>query len=184
MTLERSRTQPGLRGASHLLRLALGIAVTLVAACARPPLPQPPEAEPFRLSQTAVDGDPARRASIELVLEGLRAESRGGASLALGRYQSAIQVDPGNPFAYLALARFHLDSGDASRATAFLDKAQALLAAEDAITPGLRVHLVGLRGAALRRLGRFTDAEPLLAEARSAAPAVWGDGRLAPEELF
>lgn len=184
MTLETSRPCLGLDAARPVLWLVLVLLAAVAAGCAVRPLLQTREAEPFRLSQSALDGDPARRASVGLVLEGLLAERDGDASLGLGRYQSAIQVDPGNPYAYLALARFHLDGGDPARAIAFLDQAEALLVAEDAVTPGLRVHLIGLRGAALRRLGRSADGDAFLDEARTRAPAVWGDGRLSPEELL
>ena len=60
------------------------------------------------------------------MLAGLEADTTGGSTLALGRYEDALRVDSGNPYAYLALARYHADGLDPEEATPFLDQAEAL----------------------------------------------------------
>ena len=55
----------------------------------------------------------------------------------------------------------------------FLDKARALIPAEDELSPRVEAHLVGLQGAALFAAGRTREAMPLLEEAREFAPTVW-----------
>jgi len=98
-------------------------------------------------------------------------------------YERALQVDPNNPFAYLALARHHVDGADPQRALAFLDKTDALLAHSAGRSPGLEANLVGIRGSALYALGRVESALPLLERARRLSPTVWDDGRLDAWEL-
>ena len=142
------------------------------------------EPDSFRLSEVVDQGDPARRASVRLVLDGLAADTTGGSTLALGRYERAIQVDPGNPYAYLALARYHADGVDPGRAMPFLDKAEALLRAERSLDPRVEAHVLGLRGSILWSQGRSDEAEEMLARARELAPTSWGDGRLDPDELL
>ena len=138
--------------------------------------------EAFRLSQVASAGDPARRASQRLVLQGLDEDERESAS-AVSSYERALQVDPTNPYAYLALARYYVEWGEPERALAFLDKTEALLGIEADPSLGVEAHLDGLRGAALLELGRSAEARPLLSRARTLAPGVWADGRLDADEL-
>jgi tetratricopeptide (TPR) repeat protein len=102
---------------------------------------------------------------------------------ALDFYQRALQVDPGNPWAYLALARHHAEGLEPSRALAFLDQAEAILEVQDALSPGAEAHLAGLRGAVLQELGHSDEARPYLQRARTLAPSVWSDGRLSADEL-
>ncbi len=90
-------------------RLALFVLLVGVAGCAGP---SRFSREPVRLSDLASEGDPARRASLRLVTRGLDSDSGGQAQLALSQYERAIQVDPNNPFAYLAIARHHVERGD------------------------------------------------------------------------
>jgi tetratricopeptide (TPR) repeat protein len=125
--------------------------------------------------------DPARRASIGLCLDGLAADAEGRPSSALNHYSRAIQIDPNNPYAYLALARHEVEMGDARRALEYLDLAESLLAAESALSPRVEPHLDGLRGSALTATGRNGSVE--LGRAERAAPGVWGDGRLSAQEL-
>jgi tetratricopeptide (TPR) repeat protein len=120
---------------------------------------------------------------MRLVVEGLDAEIASAPQRALSRYQRAIQIDPGNPFAYLALARYYAAIADSERALEHLDRAQSLLDPDGDLYWRTEPHLRGLRGWALAGKGWSADAEPLLAEARRLAPSVWGDGRLDASEL-
>lgn len=148
-----------------------------LAACAGPR----PWDTPIRVSEVDEDADPARRASMDWVVRGLD-EEPARPQVATGRYERAIQVDPTNPYAYLALARHHARS-DPDRALEYLDQAEALLESEDALSPRVDPHLLGIRGTALRARGDVVEGDALLAEARALAPEEWGDGRLSPEEL-
>lgn len=185
-----------MRGASsaraRAARGALAVALlgSLCAACAAPSLPARRgdgdvvgEAAPFRLASVVDQGDAARRAALRLVLDGLDLDAAGRHAPALRSYERALQVDPTSPYAYLALARHHVARGRPAQALAFVDKTEALLRVQSEWNPGLEAHLSGLRGAALRSLGRAQQAAPLLARARDLAPAAWGDGELGPEEL-
>jgi tetratricopeptide (TPR) repeat protein len=158
------------RNAAVLLMIGL-------AGCAT--LRQPQE---LRLGTLASEGDPQRRASIRLVLDGLDADAEGQYRRALSRYERAIRVDANNPYALLAIARHFVEVQDFEQANAYLDEASVLFDSLDLRSPGAETHLMGLRGAALR-LDRPWDAEPLLAEAAARSPDVWSDGFLAAEEL-
>lgn len=136
---------------------------------------------PQRLSELGDGGDPVRRASLRLCVSGLDADAEGRRSVALGQYERAIQIDPTNPYAYIALARQEVEGGDPERALQYLDQAQTLMQAEDALSPGAEANLAGLRG--LARIARGEDGGPELREARRLAPEVWDDGRLDPDEL-
>lgn len=161
-----------------------GLIAALLGGCAFPLGGRfGPGAPPFRLSQVADHGDAATRASMRLVLSGLDEDQALRPAQALALYERALQVDPNNPFAYLALARHHVDGSDPRRALAFLDKADALLANSEFRSDGLEAHLVGLRGAALHASHRVGDALPLLERARELSPAVWDDARLDASEL-
>ncbi len=137
----------------------------------------------LRISEIEQLGDARRRASMRLVVEGLEAEMASTPQRALSRYQRAIQSDSGNPFVYLALARFYSAIADPESALEHLDRAQSLLDPDGDLYRGAEPHLRGLRGRALAVAGRSADAELLLAEARRLAPSVWGDGRLDASEL-
>jgi tetratricopeptide (TPR) repeat protein len=139
--------------------------------------------QPLRLSQVAGQGDAARVASMRFVQSGLRADDSGQTRQALGDFERALQIDPGNPVAYLALSRHEVFAGDPQRGLDVLDKAQSLLET-DPEGPAAAPHLDGLRGAALRELGRRNEAQPLLSSARELAPGVWGDGVLDAYELW
>jgi tetratricopeptide (TPR) repeat protein len=138
---------------------------------------------PFRLTDVADEGDAARRASMRLVLGGLDEDQALRPAQALALYERALQVDPNNPFAYLALARHHVDGADPHRALAFLEKADVLLASSGERSPGLEANLVGIRGSALYASGRVDGALPLLERARRLSPTVWDDARLDAWEL-
>ena len=158
-----------------VLALALGVAS---AGCRIPAGPGFP-GEALHLSQLASSGDPARRASMRLVMAGLDADERGRGPGASSSYQRALQVDPNNPYAWLALARQEVFEGDPDRGLAHLDKAQALLGTDGRAA----AHLAGIRGAGLAALGQSSRAAPYTNEARARAPGVWSDGKLDASEL-
>ncbi len=137
----------------------------------------------LRVSQHAHEGDAARRASQQLVLEGLDADANLLPDSALRLYETSIQVDPTNPFAYLAIARHHVDGEDPRRALPVVEQAELLFRAQGAFSPRVEAHLVGLRGSVLYETGQLAEASPLLARARAISPSVWSDGHLRAQEL-
>ncbi len=165
------------------LLLVLGFAALLSPGCAlRGPAAADP-VEPARVTDRLGVGDPARRASMRLVVEGLEADIEGRTDRAQGSYEQAIQVDPTNSYAYLALARHHLDGSGGGRAMDLLDQAAALFEAEGLLGPAVEVHLTGLRGRAMYAEGRSDSAILYLERARQLAPVVWRDGYLSADEL-
>lgn len=158
--------------------------LSLLALVACAPLGAPIRgAQPLRLSELLDEGDAERRSSQSLVVQGLEADADARPDEALGDYLSALRVDPGNPWAYLALARQQVDGPAPARALAHLDKCESLLDAEARRSPRVQAHLVGIRGAALAANGQRREAEPMLSRARELAPAVWSDGALSADEL-
>jgi len=162
-------------------RPASWLVLVALLGCVAPLAPQPPLAPP-RVSQLGDDGDPARRASLRLCAEGLRADAAGLSVPARSRYERAMQIDATNPWAYLVLARHELEAGDASRALEYVQQAETLLRSEGAWAPGVEAHVAGLRGAARSSAGGDGSAD--LALAAQLAPEVWGDGRLDADELL
>jgi uncharacterized membrane-anchored protein len=139
--------------------------------------------KPVRVSDALAESDPARRASLRLVLQGLDADGAGRIERAQGSYEQAIKVDPTNPYAYLALARHRIEDRDTDDATRLLDQAAALFEAEGLRNESVGVHLIGLRGLVMRAEGRDEDADLYLDRAAEIAPEVWGDGDLSADEL-
>jgi tetratricopeptide (TPR) repeat protein len=150
----------------------------LVAACAT----SFRSAQPLRLSELGDEGDATRRASMGLIGDGLDSDERGGPGRAVSNYERAIQVDPNNPWAYLAMARHYVDA-QPRLALDYLDRAEVMLESEPSRSPRVEAHLIGLRGAALSELGRSTEGRSLLEHAAHLAPTVWGDGHLSAREL-
>lgn len=164
--------------------VALVLFVIASAGCATRRMGSAEETvEPVRVSEFLLEGDPERRASMRLIMQGLDADSLSRSERARGSYERAIQVDPTNPFAYLALARQALDGGDPEQALQLLDQAAALFEAEGMRNPRVGVHLMGLRGRAFHASGRGEDGVLYLERARTLAPEVWNDGYLSAEEL-
>ena len=163
----------------RLSRLAPLLAL-LATACELVPTSAP---APLHLGDLANDGDPTRRASQRLVLDGLRADAQNESERARGLYQRALQVDSGNPYAYLALARQSAAQDEPELALEYVARAEDLLATEVNRSPGADAHLDGLRGIALTQTGETVEGEALLERAAQNAPDVWGDGRLDAEEL-
>jgi tetratricopeptide (TPR) repeat protein len=164
------------------LLLAFGALVALSSGCALRFAPPPgARVASLRISDAALEGDATRRASLRLVLKGLDEDDDGRAATARSSYERAIQIDPTNPYAYLALARHEVDAERWRRALEALDQAELLFASESA--PGVEAHIAGLRGAAGLGKGYGDDAELLLDRATRIAPEVWADGRLSADEL-
>lgn len=161
--------------------LCLGSLVITVGACGT--LPRGVGREPIRMRELVNQGDPARRASQRLIVEGLEADVQADRARAKGRYERAMQVDPTNPYAYLAFARHEIDRRRPDRAEAFLDQSRALFEASGGTPEGAEAHFVGLRGAVAVLRGQRPLAARDLGEARRLAPGVWGDGYLTAEEL-
>jgi len=138
----------------------------------------------LRIRDVAAEGDPQRRASTRLVLAGLAAEDP---MQAVSHYERAIKTDATNPYAYLALAAYEVQWGDVDRGEQSLNQADRLLRSERSYSPRVDPHFDGLRGRVdLRRSdAAATNAAGVakLDRARRAAPDVWGDGWLTPEEL-
>jgi tetratricopeptide (TPR) repeat protein len=170
---------------SLLLGFLLGLLLCSALACAvgRPREAGVERVEPVRISQLLDEGDAARRASLRLIVEGLDADTLGERARARASYERSIQVDATNPYAYLAIARHHVDGARPEQALRFLDQATSLLEMQVEDSPRIQVHLIGLRGEALYASGRIDEGIDYLEQARQMAPSVWGDGRLAPEEL-
>jgi tetratricopeptide (TPR) repeat protein len=136
-----------------------------------------------RIEDAADRGDPQRRASMRLLLDGLDSDESGSPRRALSRYERAMQIDAGNPYVHLALARHYIANDSPDQALSYLDQAQVLFESEVEPSPGVEAHLMGLRGIALRELGRTRQGDALLREAAQRAPSVWGDGWLDADEL-
>jgi len=164
----------------RLTGCSVALALALTLACATP---GPRRVEPLRIAELAGRGDPARRASLQLVLDGLEADAAGARERGRGLYERALQVDATNPYAYLALARHESEWGHPRAALGLLTQARTRLDAEQARSPRVAVHLDGLAGAALARAGQPERAAPLRERAARRAPAVWGDARLTAAEL-
>ena len=161
--------------------LALGwVVLTLGIGCYS--IPDRQTVAPLRITEIVQEGDAARRASVQLTLRGLDFDIDGRPARAEGRYLRAVQVDPNNPYVFLARARHEADGTDPLAALPFLDKTTALLWAEGD-DPRVEAHLDGLRGQALHASGEYERARPYLERAATLAPSVWSDGRLDAEEL-
>ena len=154
-----------------------------IVGCGTPQPAPRKTVEPIRISQAVGQGDPARRASIRLVLQGLDEDEAGRPQRARGSYERALQVDPTNPYAYLAMARHDLALGEPEDALDFIEQAAALFESEGLRRPEVGVHLIGLRAEALRAGGRNEEAQVYFETAGDLAPEVWGDGVLSVSEL-
>ena len=124
-------------------------------------------------------GDARRQASMRLVVEGLDAEIAAAPERALSRYQRAIQIDPGNPFAYLTLARYYAAIADPERALEHLGSRAVVARSRRRLlcehrTPSAGTAGLGARGCGVGALrpGRFwqrrADSHP-----QPGATAVW-----------
>ncbi len=166
-----------------LLLLASG--AILVSGCVGFTTQSGRAASPVRISDHLYEGDAQRRASMQLVAAGLDADLSGDSHRALAQYERAIGVDPNNPYAYLALTRHLAERGDVVRASSFLERAEILFESEKGLTPGVRVHIKGLKGQLGGRMAPpRASAAAERAEAARYAPDIWSDGRLSPDELL
>jgi tetratricopeptide (TPR) repeat protein len=162
----------------------LMFAVCTLASGCRHSIPRSvePTVPPLRITEIAGEGDAARRASVQLTLRGLDFDIEGRSNQAAGQYLRALQVDPNNPYAFLAVARHEADGLDPQSALPYLDKSAALMWAQGE-DPRVEAHLEGLRGQALQASGEYERARPYLERAATLAPHVWSDGRLEADEL-
>ncbi len=163
-------------------RLLIITSISYYGGCRTQP-PVVEEVQGVRVSDALYKGDAARRASVRLVVQGLDADSRGQSRRARGSYERAIQVDPTNPYAYLALARYHLDGDNPREAANFIDQAAAFFEVEGMRSSEVDVHLIGLRGWLFESRGRPGEAAPYLDRAAALEPEIWGDGYLSAREL-
>ena len=161
------------------------LAASCLAACASLNFQgsQRPEERPLTTSGALGQTDSTRDASLRLVISGLDEDSAGRPGRALASYQRAVRVDPTNPFAYLALARHHVEAGSTAEASAFLDQARSLFEAEDRLGPAVDVWGIGLRAWIDREELRDEEADARFELARELAPYIWGDERLSAAEL-
>ncbi len=110
---------------------------TLAAVSAVSCVTQGPRGEsgPLRISEVERQGDSSRRASTRLVLSGLDFDLASESGRALSEYERAIQIDPTNPYAYLAVARFYADLFLPGRSLEYLDQAELLLESQGLSSP-------------------------------------------------
>ncbi len=168
------------------LRLALAaLAFFWLAGCSTLGLPGAVRDvdPPLTASRALGQGDPAREASLRLVIAGLDDDEAGRPSRALASYQRAVRVDSTNPFAYLALARHHLEYGSVEEASAFLDQARSLFELEGRLGPAVDVWGVGLRAWIDRGRGRDARADARFEAARELSFEIWVDEQLSAHEL-
>ena len=138
---------------------------------------------PLTATRALGEVDATRDASLRLVIEGLDEDASGRPGRALARYQRAVRVDSTNPFAYLALARHHLEGASVDEASAFLDQARSLFESSQRLGAAVDVWGVGLRAGIDRERGRDDDANRRFAIARQLSPEIWDDETLSPAEL-
>jgi tetratricopeptide (TPR) repeat protein len=169
-----------------LLRLAFVLALTgFLVSCAGLKLPgrRAPDEGPLTASAALGQTDSRRDASLRLVIAGLDDDAAGLPDRAIASYQRAVRVDATNPFAYLALARHHLEGGSPGEASAFLDQARSLFEAEQRLGPAVDVWGIGLRAWIDREESRDELADTRFEAARELSPEIWADERLSAEEL-
>ena len=172
------------RGPSFARLALLALLAGFAVGCATGFAPRSSlEVRPLRISEVAGEGDPTRRASTRLVINGLGSSPP---EQGLFDYERAIQIDATNPYAYLALAAYEIQWGDLEQGVQSLAQSELLLESEGLRSPRVEPHLVGLRGRSMLRSyddGDRRAGESALDEARRMAPEVWGDGWLGVAEL-
>lgn len=170
---------------SAMVLILISLVGLSLAGCASLGVSPPPlfQERPLTASRALGQNDPTRDASLRLVIAGLDDDEAGRPSRASASYQRAIQVDSTNPFAYLALARHHLEYGSYDEADAFLDQARSLFEAEGLLGPQIDVWGVGLRAGIDRGTGRESDAEQRFEAARTLSAEIWADEVLTAGEL-
>lgn len=172
---------------SRLLRIICAVLVVVVTlwgtGCAVTGPRGVTHTRPLRISDKLSEGDATRRASVRLVVEGLDADAAGLSARALSRYERAIQTDPTNPYAFLALARHNAEAERPERALALLDQAEVLLQSEGELAPAAQIQIRGLRSWVMWKQTGAPESAVTLDEVAAASPEVWGDGRLSSQEL-
>ena len=117
------------------------------------------------------------------MIAGLNDDQVGRPSRALASYQRAVRVDSTNAFAYLALARHHLEYGSGEQASAFLDQARSLFEVEGRRGSEVDVWGVGLQAWIDRSRGRDAMADTRFEAARTLSFEIWQDEQLSAHEL-
>ncbi len=169
-----------------LLRIVLvGLVASSLTACAGLNFSGPYVSSdpPLTTSRALGQTDSTRDASLRLVIAGLDDDSAGRPGRALAGYQRAVRVDSTNPFAYLALARHHLEAGSLGEASAFLDQARSLFESQQRLGPSVDVWGIGLRAWIDRAEARDDEADSRFDTARQLSREIWGDERLSAAEL-
>lgn len=138
---------------------------------------------PLTVTRALGQVDSTRDASLRLVIAGLDEDTAGRSDRALASYQRAVRVDSTNPFAYLALARHHLEDDSLDEASAFLDQARALFENSQGLGAAVDVWGVGLRAGIDRERGHDELADRRFEAARNLSPEIWDDERLSSAEL-
>ncbi|MFP6655456.1 MAG: tetratricopeptide repeat protein [Myxococcota bacterium] len=138
---------------------------------------------PLTVSRALGHLDSTRDASLRLVIAGLDADTAGRPGRALASYQRAVRVDPTNPFAFLALARHHLEGASVDEAGAFLDQARSLFENSRGLGDAFDTFGIGLRAGIARERGRGDEAALNFELARILSPEIWNDEWLSPAEL-
>jgi hypothetical protein len=173
---------------SHRKRIRLTVVVWTIihlAGCTGMPMARSPVASkvPLTVSRALGHLDSTRDASLRLVIAGLDEDAAGYPSRALASYQRAVRVDSTNPFAFLALARHHLDGASLDEAGAFLDQARALFENSRGLSDVFDTFGIGLRAGIARERGWEDEAASSFGLARISSPEIWLDEWLSPREL-
>lgn len=170
----------------RLCTIALVLILASLAGCTLPRGPggaRVSGVEPLTTSGALGLEDSRRDASLRLVISGLDEDAAGRPARALASYQRAVRVDSTNPFAYLALARHHIEGGAPREASAFLDQARSLFESQQQLGPAVDVWGIGLRAWIDREEGRDALADERFASARELSEVIWSDERLSAREL-
>jgi len=167
--------------ATRLLGL-LGLMLWCIGCARLAPAPLEP-VTPWTASAALGQGDARLDASLRLVIAGLDEDEAGRPARALASYERAVRIDPTNPFAYLALARHHLEAGSLFEASAFLEQARALFESQGRLGPDVDVWGIGLRAGIDREEGREELAVTRFEAARALSPRIWADEQLSAAEL-
>jgi hypothetical protein len=126
----------------------------------------PPD-QPTLLASIGPSTPPERAASIRLTDAGRKLLEAGDTRAALDRIESAVKLDPSNPYAYYWLAQVHAGNGRPDQALMYADKAIVLFGSGNRQAQG---DAYALRGRVFEQVGRFPDAREAYRRALAAQP--------------